>query len=171
MSNNDKIVKLAIENIYRKYLINTLYYVHKLYPKLFKKSSLHKEISKINIKYKPFSSDTKSKFAILLGKKVKIHKNKNTGKYVVPLKKINKIVDPNFRCIARIWANGKVAKVGAKIIYGARCSNEIKHGISPLYCGIHLNNKNKHGDYNKEVSDNIKLEYKKNSKIYEAILK
>jgi hypothetical protein len=170
IDNRKKLILDSITIIYKNYLINTLKYINSKYPKLFPKSKLLSEITKISMKRVPFSENTKTKLKKRVIEKIQIKKQRNTGYYIQSTKKRKIAIDDDLRCMARLWGNGYITIQKCNLVYGIRCNNEIKHGISSKYCGIHLRNKNKHGDFNKEPTIEIKNEYEKHSKIYKKFV-
>ena len=170
IDNRKKIILDSITIIYKNYLINTLKYINSKYPKLFPKSKLLSEITKISIKRVPFCENTKTKLKNRVIEKIQIKKQRNTGYYIQSTKKRKIAIDDDLRCMARLWGNGYITIHKSNLVYGIRCNNEIKHGKSSKYCGIHLRNRNKHGDFNKEPTAEIKNEYEKYSKIYKKFV-
>ena len=67
----------------------------------------------------------------------------------------------DLRCIARIWAEGRVIKNGGTLHYGDRCFR--KHTSGSPYCKQHLKN-NTHGDFNKPANNKTIMNFKKFSR-------
>lgn len=150
----------ALVNLQKEQMICVMKLVNKKYPRLFTKKNMNYEISKINIETTSLSSKRKDKIQNLIKKRLDTRKKMNTGQYSLP-KRTLPIED--LRCIARVWGNAYMNKINRKKIYGARCCNEIKHGKSSKYCGIHMKS-NKHGDFNKMPPDDVIKEYEKYAK-------
>lgn len=154
---------ILIEDLLKIYIkndiTNMIYYIQKKNPKIVSKEQAKELIDKytININLDKYSDVDNNKII----KKVK--KSIFTRKFNGSLNsKVNNLEFDNTRCCARTWNNGSIVKMeNGDIIYGKQCCRKLKDNSSN-YCLTH-SKKNKHGDFNKEISSELKKHFHKES--------
>ena len=156
----DTLINSYLQNIILQELKETLEYINVRYPKYFKRKYIDQILEQININIIPITQKRKENNKKKVMRKMLTRSNRNTGIYISTRKK----VDNDKRCVARIWANGKIQTSGLHNIFGERCSLT-KSSKSDKYCHSHLKN-NPHMDYDKEPSLMVKNNYYKNNKSY-----
>ena len=156
----DILIKELLITYIKNDIINMICYIQKKNPKIVSKEQAHKLIDKYttNIKLEKYN-DTDNKKII---KKVK--KSIFTRKFNGSLNaKIENLEFDNTRCYARTWNNGSIVKMeNGDIIYGKQCCRKLKENSSSNYCLSH-SKKNKHGDFNKDISSELKKHFHKES--------
>ena len=152
-----KYVQNAILNHFKKLLTT----VKTLYPKELSDeiiTSIFKNI-KSNFKFFKLTESRRERLTVSLQKKKFKRIIKCKG---VPLHSRNPAI-VEIRCIARIWAEGRIIKsTDGSYIYGQQCYRK-KAGESS-YCFQHQK-KNTHGDFNKSPKAEIIYDFHKFSKV------
>ena len=154
----DILLELLITYI-KNDITNMILYIQIKNPKIFSKEKAQEVIDKYttNIKLEKYSNTDNKKMI----KKVK--KSIFTRKFNGSLNaKVDNLEFDNTRCSARTWNNGSIVKIeNGDIIYGKQCCRKLKDSSSN-YCLTH-SKKNKHGDFNKDISSELKKHFHKES--------
>ena len=146
-----------LDKTIKQYFISIINSIHINYPNIFTKELEEEWCKKLKINFKAYTENDKKKMKIKIFKYYLNKKYFNTG---IRIKKHINVADEN-RCIARIWANGRIIKTKKNIIYGDRCSKKKMGDTS--YCHLHIHN-NIHEDFDKHPSNKIIYNFNKHSK-------
>ena len=141
-------------------ITNMICYIQKKNPKIISKDIAQELIDKYTtgIKLENYSNND-NKNIIKKVKKSIFHRKFNGSLN----SKVNNLEFDNTRCYARTWNNGSIIKIeNGDIIYGKQCCRKLKDSSSK-YCLSH-SKKNKHCDFNQELSFELKQHFYKESK-------
>jgi hypothetical protein len=146
--------KIVINEITR--MLNT---IHLIYPKTFTEAIKIEMIQYFVKTFKLYKMTSSRTERLNVNIQCKLFKRNVRDKGFSIHKRTPPTTD--LRCVARIWAEGRVVKNGGTLQYGDRCFR--KHISGLPYCKQHLKN-NTHGDFNKPVDNKTVMNFKKFSR-------
>jgi hypothetical protein len=155
----DKLMKELLITYITNDITNMILYIKLKHPKIINKNIAENLITKYteNINLKKYSDE--DNMNIMKNIKKSIFTRKFNGSLNA---KVDNLKFDNTRCHARTWNNGSIIKMeNGDIIYGKQCCRKLKDS-SNNYCLAH-SKKNKHGDFNKDVSNELKTHFCKES--------